>query len=170
MSSNCNHATCQGETCRREKKPKKVYQLKRTPLKKRPTPIKKGKPKKKDKSLDEFFETLMRVNVPVCDNCGAMKPILNSEDYKPLWKSCQAHLLQKRHFKSLQTHELNMMVLGSGYSGMCNCHDDFDNNWDKASKMKIWPEVVRRFKILYPLIHLSEYQYIPDVLLKELDI
>jgi hypothetical protein len=161
MSKSCKHPCC-GEVCRKPPKPKKVYTLKRN------TPIKKGKPKRKEKSLDDFFETLMRVNVPVCDNCGAMKPFLKNPDYKPLWKSCQAHLLPKRFFKSLQTYELNVMVLGSGYSGMCHCHDDYDNNWEKASKMKIWPEVVRRFKIMYPLIPLSEYQYIPDVLLKEI--
>lgn len=42
----CNHPTC-GEVCRREKKPKKVYVLKRTPIKRSAKPIaKKAAPKK----------------------------------------------------------------------------------------------------------------------------
>ena len=57
------------------------------------------------------------------------------------------------------------MVLGSGYSGLCNCHDSYDSNWDAASKMNIWNEVVKRVLIMYPLIKESEYKYIPKQIL-----
>lgn len=113
---------------------------------------------------------LMRMNTckPVCENCGAAKYNLVDDEYKKMWRSCQAHLLPKRHFKSLQTHPLNGMVMGSGFSGMCHCHDDYDHDWERASKMKIWPEVIRRFKIMYPLITESEHRFIPKQLLETL--
>ena len=115
-----------------------------------------------------FFEGRMRSCFPKCDNCGEVRLHLLEEKFKKQWKSCQAHLLPKRHFKSIRTHELNAMVLGSGYSGLCNCHDNYDHDWDRASKMNIWPEVVRRFKILYPFIAENEHQYIPELLLETL--
>ena len=117
--------------------------------------------------LDWFLEG-MKSEV-VCENCGASNPNLKLEKYKKQWRSCQAHLLPKRHFISIRTHPLNRMVLGTGYSGLCNCHDEFDSNWDKASKMNIFKEVVRRFKILYPLIPQVEHKYIPQQLLSTIN-
>lgn len=119
--------------------------------------------------LPIWFSKRMDDNEPICENCGVSMPLLKSNPVlSKQWKSCQAHLLPKRHFESIKMHELNGMVLGTGFSGLCNCHDRYDSNWENASKMKIWNEVVRRFKILYPLITPSETKYIPDVLLKEL--
>mgnify|MGYP000502941016 CR=1 FL=1 len=103
-----------------------------------------------------------------CECCGATAKHLKRPEFKRLWKSCQSHLLPKRHFKSLQTHPLNGMVLGSGLSGMCHCHDDFDSSWQKAATMKIFDEVVRRFLIMYPLIQPNEHQFIPNQLIQEL--
>jgi hypothetical protein len=40
-TQNCKHPTCNGEFCRRPVKEKKVYYLKRSPLKKKPCKIKK---------------------------------------------------------------------------------------------------------------------------------
>lgn len=120
-------------------------------------------------ALDIWFDVRMKTLPAKCENCGAEMPELLLEKNKMKWKSCQAHLLPKRHFKSVQANLLNGMVLGSGFSGMCPCHDYFDHDWDTASQMKIWPEVVRRFKILYPLIKPEEHQYIPEILLKTLE-
>lgn len=125
-----------------------------------------------ENDLELFFKLQMNERLPICENCGSTKMTLKklqNEGYQNLWKSCMAHLLPKRHFKSIATNPLNLMVLGSGYSGMCNCHDTYDSNWEAASKMKIWDEVVRRFKVLYPLVADHERQFIPDVLLKTLD-
>lgn len=119
-------------------------------------------------ALTLWFEDRMKKYYPQCDNCGAINEKLLDEKYKKQWHSCQAHLLEKRHFKSLEAHPLNGMVLGTGYSGMCNCHDEYDAGWERASKMNIWKDVVRRFKIMYPLIQPSEHRFIPDVLLKEI--
>lgn len=119
-------------------------------------------------ALELFFSERMNRLYPQCDNCFVTKPSLLFVDKKKQWRSCQAHLLPKRHFKSIQTHPLNCMVLGSGYSGMCYCHDDYDHDWERASKMKIWDEVVRRFKILYPLTIESERRFTPKILLDTL--
>lgn len=123
--------------------------------------------------LDVWFKDRMGRLEVKCDNCGAtsfwLEQNKDTKFGKLKWRSCQAHCLPKRHFKSLQTHPLNGMVMGTGYSGLCHCHDDYDSSWDKASKMNIWDEVVRRFLIMYPLIKPEEQQYIPDVLLQEIN-
>jgi hypothetical protein len=46
-TQNCKHPTCNGEFCRRPKKEKKVYVLKRLPLKKKPYKIKSASEKRK---------------------------------------------------------------------------------------------------------------------------
>jgi hypothetical protein len=128
---------------------------------------------KEYQELDIWFKDRMGRLEIKCDNCGAtnwwLEQNKDTKIGKLKWRSCQAHLLQKRHFKSIMTHPLNGMVMGSGYSGLCHCHDTYDSSWDKASKMNIWDEVVRRFKIMYPLIQPNEQQYIPDVLLQEIN-
>lgn len=116
--------------------------------------------------LELWFRVKMELNEPRCMECGAYKPEL--KQWVKGWRSCQAHILPKKHFKSICTHPLAGLVLGSGLSGLCYCHDFYDSNWDKASKMKIWSEVIRRFKILYPLINASEHKFIPQILLDTL--
>lgn len=169
MSYNCKHPTCDGDTCRREQSVKR----KRTPIQRkkhisryncRPE-AKSDEDKAYAEELKAFFENMMDINEPICANCGSFLPHLKAPWYKFLWKSCQAHLLPKRHFKSIATHPLNIMVLGSGISGLCHCHDIFDaapSNWPK---MPIWNELQDRFKIIYPLITPEEHKFIPDVLL-----
>lgn len=124
-------------------------------------------------ALDLWFKERMVRCVIECENCGALNWWLeNNKDSKIgklKWRSCQAHLLPKRHFKSLMTHPLNGMVMGTGYSGLCHCHDFYDSSWEKAATMNIWVEVCRRFIVMYPLIKPEEHQYIPDVLLQEIN-
>ena len=120
-------------------------------------------------ALTVWFDNRMNTLEPICENCGKMAEWLKEPGRRKQWKSCQGHLLPKRHFKSIQTHPLNGMVLGSGYSGLCNCHDNYDASWEKAAKMKIWDEVVRRFLIMYPLITEQEQRFIPNQLLQEVN-
>lgn len=115
-----------------------------------------------------WFKVKMELNEPRCMNCGAYKPEL--KQWTKGWHSCQAHLLPKRHFRSINTHPLVGLVLGTGFSGLCFCHDIYDGSWDAASKMNIWPEVCRRFLILYPLIKPEEHKYIPKQLLETIKI
>jgi len=119
----------------------------------------------KNNELELWFLQGMNTSMPICENCGSSKSDLLNPLLKKQWRSCQAHLLPKRHFKSIMTHPLSRLILGSGFSGMCHCHDNYDHDWGRASKMDIWPEVIRRFKILYPFIDQKEYQFIPDALI-----
>lgn len=163
----CNHPTC-GSTCRREKKPR-VFgtSIPRTSAK----PIKKHKTvlaeEEEDKlRLKEFFDQMMKINDPECANCGAFAPEIKYPHH--VWKSAQAHIFPKRHFKSIATNPLNILVMFPSYSGICDCHTQYDSSWLNASKMRVWPIVVDRFRLLYPLIAAEEHQYIPEILLKTL--
>lgn len=122
----------------------------------------------KENELELWFLLRMNTCEPICQNCGAVGYYLKEDKYKKLWKSCQAHLLPKRHFKSIQSHPLNGAVLGTGFSRLCHCHDKYDHDWEQASQMDIWATVVERFKILYPLTYESEHQFIPQILLDTL--
>src|SRR5690242_114691 len=57
MSSNCKHATCEGETCRREKKVKKSYKI-------RPF-------SKKRQQLNRTYSTLRKQFLTILPNCEA---------------------------------------------------------------------------------------------------
>lgn len=118
----------------------------------------------KNNDLELWFLHRMNTLQPICANCGKIGEYLLEEKNNKLWRSCQGHLLPKRHFKSISSHPLNGLVLGSGFSGLCHCHDTYDSNWLAASKMDIWQEVCNRFLILYPLINQKEYQFIPKQL------
>lgn len=118
-----------------------------------------------DPMLQLWFAHRMNTLQPICANCGKFGEYLLEEKNKRLWKSCQAHLMPKRHFKSISTHPLNGLILGTGFSGLCHCHDTYDSSWEAASKMFIWEEVCNRFKYLYRLIKPEEHQFIPKQLL-----
>lgn len=75
-----------------------------------------------------------------------------------------AHLLPKKLFHSVETHELNYLILGAG----CGCHNKTDR-LDLFVKMKVWPEAARRIKIILPLLPFEELQFISSQLLAELD-
>jgi len=125
---------------------------------------------KRKLQLFQWYYDGMTISEPICENCGAFKPELKRSAYlNKQWHSCQAHLFPKKLFTSIESHPLNRMVLGSGYSGLCWCHDNYDNKgWEYVSTMKIWPEVVRRFKVLYPFISINEHKYIPEILSNQL--
>lgn len=179
----CNHPTCQGGLCRREQKQKTPTKIRKKALPK----SRQGRiilldqitgkaeiisPVKDDNSrqinLVNFFEKMMRISVPVCENCGAYANWITSPAYKTLWKSSMAHILPKKIFRSIETNELNILVMFPSYSGVCDCHTNYDSSWHKASSMRVWPKVVERFKMLYPLISQEERKHIPEVLLREL--
>lgn len=121
-----------------------------------------------DSEMTLYYIKRMNEVEPICDNCGSEAQWIKQPKYYKLWKSAQAHILEKRHFKSIQTHPLNFLTLFAAYSGVCSCHDDYDHDWGRASQMTIWSIVTDRFKILYPLIKENEHQFIPQVLLNSL--
>lgn len=93
-----------------------------------------------------------------CAECGEY---INKNVYK--YAICAAaHILPKALFPSVALHPDNCMELGA----TCGCHSRSET-WSNAVKMKVWPEMVRKFKIIYPSIALDERRYIPEVLRKE---
>lgn len=93
---------------------------------------------------------------PKCDECGNFIPAI-------YYRASTAHVLPKRKefgFPSVESHPLNKIFLGSN----CGCHKKYDNTWEEAAQMKIWPKVIVIFQELYPFIHPSEHKNIPDVL------
>jgi hypothetical protein len=84
--------------------------------------------------------------------------------YAKFARSAIAHLLPKKLFKSVATHELNYLILGAG----CGCHEK-SHRIDKFCQMKIWPEAARRIKIMIPLLPFDELKYLSNQLLTALD-
>lgn len=149
----------------RQKERRKIRSLKTLPANR--SMVDKNKGESKDE-LALYFAKRMSEVPAICDNCGAEAEWIKQPKYYKLWKAAQAHLLEKRHFKSIQTHPLNFLTLFAGFSGVCDCHDDYDHDWERASKMNVWEKVIKRFKILYPLIAPEERKFIPQALLETL--
>lgn len=133
----CLHLLC-GAKCRRtdEAKPKKVYQLKRTPLKKV------YQPKEVDDELEKFFYDCYCIieSSPTCAECGEWIP-------RQFYRHAVAHLFPKKIFKSISTHPLNWMKYGAG----CSCHEA-THRMDTFSKMRTFPIAVEKFRQFEHLI------------------
>lgn len=117
------------------------------------------------KTLNEWFNDIAEKYVEetpnglgsYCSECGYFIPL-------QYMRHATAHLLPKKLFHSVETHELNYLILGAG----CGCHVKSDR-LDLFVKMKVWPEAARRIKIMMPLLPFEELQYISSQLLAELD-
>lgn len=113
-----------------------------------------------ESELQVWYGNIMKKEVKICWNCGADLKHYNKQD----WHSSIAHVIPKQHFKSVQCHPLNYLILGK----WCNCHGTYDSNWMKAAGMKIFPKAIERFILIEPNIARNERQFIPEVLLQEL--
>lgn len=115
----------------------------------------------RQKTLNEWFNDIAEKHTDGngcnCMECNAYIP----QDYI---RHATAHLLAKKLFKSVSTHELNYMILGAA----CGCHYKTDRV-DKIVTLKCWPEIARRIKIMLPLLPFEELQYVSSQLLAELD-
>lgn len=89
-----------------------------------------------------------------CENCGEKISIPASLPAKT--KVC--HILPKKNFDSVKTHELNR------WFGCWQCHKDFDSTWARAVNMPVWSVCVERFKKFMMQIKMSEYKFLPDQL------
>jgi hypothetical protein len=143
-----------------------------TPVKKEHKPIAAISEKKKaaDKAakpekelLDEWFEKKVSELTDVCMECGGpTKTAIYVMD-----RECVSHVLPKRKsmFPSVATHDENAMELCTKNG----CHHEYDSSWENASKMKVWPIAVEKFKLIYPSIAPNERKNIPDILLQEVE-
>lgn len=116
-----------------------------------------SKPKKANnydnrKELDKWFADQIAIMPGYCEECGEY---LNP--YAP-WgaKSYIAHILAKRHFKSVMVHPLNRMFL------CIRCHTNLDN-WpaEKIVKMAIYPLLLQRLVQFSHQLHQDELIYLP---------
>lgn len=111
--------------------------------------------------LEHWFHTIQMRHFTEfggqCMECGAYIP-------NQFARHATAHLLPKKLFKSVATHELNYLILGAG----CGCHVKTDRV-DLFVKMKVWPEAARRIKKMLPLLPFDELKYVSSQLLTALD-
>lgn len=120
---------------------------------------------KEDKKLgDAWFAARHLEMTGKCLVCGE-RTCKGTHEYK-----CSiAHLFPKAYFKSIKWHpEASIELCFYGKS----CHTNFDNNiltLEDLQVTKAWPEIVRKFKILYPLMSNQEQGRLPDILLNELN-
>lgn len=111
--------------------------------------------------LDKWFfdieQKYFAGGVGVCMETGQSIP-------KSYARAATAHLLPKKLFKSVSTHELNYLIL----SPLNGSHQKTDRI-DKFVQMKVWPEAARRIKIMIPLLPFDELKYLSSQLLTALD-
>lgn len=159
-TSNCHHATCQGEFCRRP--PKEVKP--RVPL--RRTAIAKNKPftpKEGSDGLQAWFEAV-RVNLKGrCSHCGEK----SCKDDDKYYKFSIAHILPKAYFPSVATNEFNFVELCFWGN---NCHGNMDSGMLDLIDMACFDEIVTKFCKMYPSIAPNERRRIPQVLLQYIEI
>lgn len=113
---------------------------------------------KKDTSaimLKTWFSDQVKIIPARCENCGG-KIIFTAAGKK----AHVCHILEKRHFKSVQTHPENR------WFGCLQCHGDYDNKgWSHAITMPVWPVCVERFRRFMALIKDTELRYLPNELM-----
>lgn len=123
-------------------------------------------------SLNQWFDYHMEHSEPVCSECGSRQDWVKQPGYEKIWKACQAHVLPKKKtygFPSIAANIDNHIVLFPSWGGhLCGDHGFYDSNWFNASTMNVWPQIVEKFKKLYPLISKVELKNIPEQLLKEI--
>lgn len=108
-------------------------------------------------TLNEWFKHHVANSNWVCENCGA---ILQPNNDK-IARSFQAHILPKNIFRSVSTDINNRMLLGA-MNYPCNCHGQYDSNWDNASQMKIFPIALDRFLLFAHKLSNSEIGKLPE--------
>lgn len=112
-----------------------------------------------DKDLTGWFRARVMEMTGECSECG-----LPTNKYIFKYAICAvAHILPKSKFPSVADHPMNWMELGAS----CGCHSHSEI-FSNAAEMKVWPEMVRRFKILYPFIAPEERKHIPELLMREI--
>ena len=119
----------------------------------------------KNPELEIWFIHRRKEMTGICA-CGCGQETSRNDD--KYYRHCLAHVLPKAKFKSIATHPLNCIELAF-WGGCHTTFDDMGYEYCKNHTPILWEKVVKRFKVLYPRIAPTEYQYIPDVLLNELN-
>lgn len=117
----------------------------RTPINSTPKPKSNDEKEKSDK-LTQFFESLTIPNA--CHECD--KQLIAFTPYGR--RSVSAHVLPKSKFESIAMNPDNILFLGAGYLGGCNCHDIYDSCVDSRKSMKVYHIALKRYETMLPLL------------------
>lgn len=142
-------------------------------VKEKPQPIAKVSAKKKKALKDskpqkdlqaEWYIEKVNQQTGVCMECGGS----TKNSIYVYAKACVAHVLPKRDsmFPSVATHEENALELCTTNG----CHHRYDNSWEDAAQMKVWPIAVEKFRIMLPSIATGDRKNIPDVFWQEVEV
>lgn len=108
----------------------------------------------------EWFRARVMEMTGFCAECKAP-----TSKYNFKYAICSvAHILPKSIFKSVEFHPLNWMELGA----QCGCHSRSEV-WSNATEMKVWGEMVARFRLFVDDIAEDERKYVPALLMAELE-
>lgn len=102
-------------------------------------------------SIGVWFNQQINIMPKYCENCN---DYLNP--YAP-WsaRAYIAHIVPKRHFKSVMVHPMNRMFL------CIDCHTKFDNSLSREIVlMRCWPIAVERFNLFVMCIDQSELRHL----------
>lgn len=118
---------------------------------------------------DGWFNNRRNEMVGCCLFCLAPSEKKNDKTFK----RSVAHLFPKRKnmFPSIALHPENSIELCFFYN---SCHTNFDNGIITFEDIKneypvAWKEIIRKAKILYPLMTKSEQPKVPEIILQELN-
>lgn len=114
-------------------------------------------------SLTQFFNEQRERMTGICAECGGKTSKYNDQTFH--FSICHIFPKKASKFPSVATHPDNWIELCA--FGEKSCHSRMDHSLEKMQQMKIWPELVRRFKLFYHSI--KEKSKIPDCFLQELE-
>lgn len=116
-------------------------------------------PENDEAVLKQIWFTERRKEMTGICSCGCGKPSSKNDDNN--FRSSACHILPQRHFASVRWHPLNFIEMA--FWGGCHTNMD-DQGSDRWDKLACWPEIVRKFKIIYPKTYRLERQFIPKIL------
>jgi len=117
---------------------------------------KSNKPNSADKiTLGKWFNTQISMLPASCENCE--EPLNKFAPWSA--RAYIAHIVPKKHFKSVETHPLNRLFL------CIDCHTNYDN-WLSRDivKMPVSNLAISRFKTFMENIHSSEIVHLKPFL------
>lgn len=142
--------TCVRHKEKGTKNEKKIYQIPKRSERKKAN----SNPEKERKErLKIFFEEKIQNRPERCQNCNF--PLLDSMFPQP--RTIIAHILCKRNFHSVETHDDNFIYLCS------MCHNQMDLQNERFLKdSKLSGLIKERIQILIPLLTIDEVSKIPS--------
>jgi len=109
--------------------------------------------------LGEWFLERRKEMIGKCWHCNGK----TMKDDNAKFHYSVAHILPKKLFPSVATHEFNFIELC--YYNQ-SCHKNFDDGMLSISDLNCFDQVIQRVAIMYPMIAKEERKRIPPILLE----